>query len=154
MTRTDSPTWTATRTEHDKATRVTVYRDGVETARTSSETMRYVEVLVNTKSGKISARSQKVGGTPNPRAGYIRIPVTDMVAPADADLHGEPTPAVMAKAIRKATTTRPGGPATAATIARDHGIDPYKFRVYLRKHGIARDPKSMRAAAKKFASGK
>ncbi len=39
---------------------------------------------------------------------------------------------------------------TAATVARDAGIDPYKFRVFLRANDIKRDARSLRAAVKKF----
>ena len=39
---------------------------------------------------------------------------------------------------------------TAASVARDAGIDPYRFRVYLRSNGIGRDARSLRSAVKKF----
>lgn len=41
-------------------------------------------------------------------------------------------------------------PVTAASVARDAGIDPFKFRVFLRANGVKRDARSLRAAVKKF----
>lgn len=44
---------------------------------------------------------------------------------------------------------------TAAAIARDAGIDPYRFRCWLRSRTTSvdrTDVKAMRAAAKKFAA--
>jgi hypothetical protein len=69
-------TFTATRSQHGKVTRITV-RDakGEVTDTTNSTTMRYAEVSVTAK-GKVLARSQKPGGTPE-RLGATRVLVTD-----------------------------------------------------------------------------
>lgn len=117
-----APKFTATRSTHGKATRITIRDTGgnvIDT--TESKTMRYVEVRI-AKDGGILARSQSPGGTADAgkrHPGSIALVVQD--EPAPATLTAEREAAAKAEAAAPAFTPADVLPQGATTKAPPSG---------------------------------